>query len=130
MIVSGIYAIYCQEASLVYIGSSSNIKQRFSNHKCKLKVNSHKCRNLQRVVNMYGMASLRFVILEECCKNGMLRKEQYWIVAGKQLSELLVANKNASYSKRIGKRDSKVIKDRVYQIEKLVQEHAASLNAN
>ena len=51
----GIYKICCTGNNKFYIGSTTkSFKQRFSQHKSKLKNNKHSCQHLQAAYNLYG----------------------------------------------------------------------------
>lgn len=61
----GIYKIYCKENNKFYIGSTGkSFKQRFSQHKSKLKNNKHSCKHLQAAYNLYGEDSFEFSIVK------------------------------------------------------------------
>ena len=60
----GIYQILNLINNNVYIGSSSNIKQRFAQHKCDLKHNRHRNHHLQNAWNKYGEETFIFQIVE------------------------------------------------------------------
>jgi group I intron endonuclease len=73
----GIYKITCVDNNKVYIGSSSNIQQRWLAHKSKLKRGKHN-QNLLNSYNKYGMDSFIFEILEECNVLDLIKREIYW----------------------------------------------------
>ena len=50
----GIYAIWFEEPSLIYIGQSSCIEKRLVDHKGRLKANKHKNYKLQNAYNKYN----------------------------------------------------------------------------
>lgn len=58
----GIYFIQNKINNHIYIGSSLNIKQRFSNHKSTLRHNRHKNQHLQNAWNKYGEENFEFII--------------------------------------------------------------------
>lgn len=60
----GIYSIVHTASGRAYIGSSKNIKSRWSYHKTYLKRNKHPNCALQNYVNKYGLDSFEFTILE------------------------------------------------------------------
>jgi group I intron endonuclease len=60
----GIYIIQNLVNGKVYIGSSSNIRRRFSQHKSTLRHNTHKNRHLQNAWNKYGEENFEFIVIE------------------------------------------------------------------
>ena len=76
----GIYRIICLNNEKYYIGSSINIENRFSRHKCDLKHNRHGNILLQRSYNKYGKDSFRFEIIKIVKdKNNLLNIEQEYL---------------------------------------------------
>jgi len=73
---SGIYKITNIITNKFYIGSSSNIMKRKYNHFSSLKHNRHCNKYLQSSYNKYGKDNF---ILEECDKNNLINREQYYI---------------------------------------------------
>lgn len=62
--ISGIYIIKNIINNKVYIGSSSNLKQRLRQHRSFLKLNQHCNKHLQASYNKYGIENFIFNILE------------------------------------------------------------------
>jgi group I intron endonuclease len=62
--ICGIYAIKRDERA--YIGHSSNITKRWSNHKSDLRRGVHDNPHLQNAWDKYGEEEFEFVVLEEC----------------------------------------------------------------
>lgn len=60
----GIYFITNTETDDIYIGSSKNIKNRFANHKSRLRNNKHQNQHLQCAVNKYGIDNFTFQCVE------------------------------------------------------------------
>lgn len=75
----GIYSIKSKINNKIYVGSSINIEARLKNHKYNLKLNQHKNCYLQSTYNKYGIENLEFNILEECTKENILEKENFYI---------------------------------------------------
>lgn len=75
----GIYKILNIVNNKVYIGSSNNINRRFKDHKNFLINNKHNNKHLQSAWIKYGPDNFLFDILEECDKDSLSNKEQYWI---------------------------------------------------
>lgn len=74
-----IYKIINLINNKVYIGSSINLEIRLKNHKAKLRNNHHSNQYLQRSWDKYGENNFKFEIIEECKKEEIINKEQYWI---------------------------------------------------
>lgn len=79
-IVSGIYEIRNTTNGHRYIGSSVNIKQRWTDHKKRLKRGDHHCSHLQNAWNKYGRRVFVFTLIETVVDTGMLiEREQYYL---------------------------------------------------
>lgn len=79
MKVSGVYIIKNTHNGKCYIGSSVNIKKRWSEHKWLLNKNSHHSPHLQNAWNFYGGESFIIEVLEECPVYDLLKREQHYI---------------------------------------------------
>lgn len=64
-IISGIYKIVNLKNGKFYLGSSKNIKRRWSIHKSSLKHNKHHCTYLQRSWNKHGGQNFTFEVIKE-----------------------------------------------------------------
>ena len=78
----GVYKITNQKGQ-IYIGSSSNIKQRFHNHKA-MKRNQRK---LHESFKKYGVENHKFEVIEECEVDDLLRLERYYGIMYNSTSE-------------------------------------------
>lgn len=78
-IKTGIYKIINNINGKVYVGSAINISDRFLDHKQMLKRNKHHSTKLQNSVNKHGVENFTFEIIEECSKELLIEREQYWI---------------------------------------------------
>jgi len=76
---SGIYRIQCTPTGKFYIGSSSNLPQRWREHLSKLRRGLHSNRHLQNAWNKYGEDQFTFQIIEFVMPFYILEREQYWI---------------------------------------------------
>lgn len=77
---SGIYKIQSTiEPEKFYIGSSVNLQNRERQHYSMLKLNKHDATYLQNYYNKHGKESLIFHIIEECCQEKLIQREQYYI---------------------------------------------------
>lgn len=77
---SGIYRIQSKvKPEKIYIGSAVNFLNRWRLHKHKLSKNIHDSKKLQNHVNKYGIDDLSFEIVEQCNKEDLIRREQYYI---------------------------------------------------
>ena len=75
----GIYQIKNIITGDFYIGSSNNINRRLYLHKYSLKKQNHHSIVLQRAFNKYGEENFEFIVLEECEKEYLINKEQYYL---------------------------------------------------
>lgn len=76
--ISGIYRIRNLLDNKVYIGLSSNVKQRFAQHKVNSKsINSDKY--LYNAIQKYGLNNFEFSIIEYCEVSELPEKEIFWI---------------------------------------------------
>ena len=76
---SGIYKITNTVNGKFYIGSSTNLGNRFSVHKTTLKNNYHDNQYLQNSYNKYGGENFTIEVVEFCEKNEVVEREQFWI---------------------------------------------------
>lgn len=77
--IIGVYKITNIVNNKVYIGSSINMKKRSNEHFCMLKNGNHHSSKLQKAYNKYGKQSFIFELIEECDKNIITEREQYWL---------------------------------------------------
>lgn len=75
----GIYKIKCKINNKIYIGSTINLVRRKCNHFTKLDNKIHHNIHLQRSYEKHGKNNFEFIILEECSKDMLILKEQYYI---------------------------------------------------
>lgn len=75
----GIYKIINQLNNDCYVGSSLNLRDRKARHFRDLSNNKHHSIILQRSVEKYGIENFQFEIIEECEKDILLEREQYYI---------------------------------------------------
>jgi hypothetical protein len=78
----GIYKITQKDTDHAYIGLSVNIEHRFSDHKNKpfsSKKQDDQDKVLYKAIRKYGVDKFNFEILEECPKEKLKEREQYWI---------------------------------------------------
>lgn len=76
----GIYKIQSYKyPKKYYIGSSSNIKKRINEHKLKLLKGEHDNPKLQNHFNKYSWQDLECSIVEECEREKLIEREQYYI---------------------------------------------------
>lgn len=72
----GIYKIVNKIDGKFYIGSSNNIKSRWTRHKKLLKKNNHDNQYLQNAWNKCGETNFDFIIINECPESELLVTEQ------------------------------------------------------
>ena len=74
----GIYKIANTFNGKVYIGQSVDIRERFYEHKRKLRLQQHFNKYLQNAYNKYG-EYFEYEVIEECNLGELDRREMYWI---------------------------------------------------
>lgn len=75
---SGIYTIENLVNGKLYVGYSTEIKDRWRAHKTELQRNVHKNTYLQHAWNLYGKEMFKFEILVECEERFLKSEEHYW----------------------------------------------------
>lgn len=77
---SGIYKITCQETKEIYIGKSTDIKNRWQQH-CKTAFNCGTIASslLHRKMQQYGIENFTFELLETVPKNKLSEREKFYI---------------------------------------------------
>jgi group I intron endonuclease len=75
--MKGVYSIECSVDNKIYIGSSVNIDQRWSNHKKDLKKGTHHSYLLQIAWDKFGGDNFIFSVLEET--EDMYTREQFYM---------------------------------------------------
>jgi len=94
-----IYKISNMIDDRIYIGSTINIKGRWTEHKRKLSMNKHENIHLQRFVNKYGINSIYFDIIEEVDNNVLLSKEQHYIDVTKNKFNIAICSSAPMFGK-------------------------------
>jgi group I intron endonuclease len=64
--ICGVYKITNMINGKIYIGSSNNIYNRWSQHKASLNAKTHNNIHLQNAWNLYGSQNFKFEIIENC----------------------------------------------------------------
>ncbi len=77
----GIYQLRNIVNNKLYIGSSKHLSIRKKEHFSALSNNQHRNSHLQNAWNKYGGESFVFQVLEECEKDQLLKREQYYLDA-------------------------------------------------
>lgn len=77
--VSGIYKITNLITGKFYVGSSQNINRRWGKHLQKLNTNTHPNIHLQRSFNVHGEYNFELSVLEYCCLDDLIPREQHYI---------------------------------------------------
>lgn len=75
---SGVYVITNVNNKKVYVGESTNLESRIIEHLRKLLSKRHVNEHLQNSVNLHGIDSFQFNILEFCDSINTKKKEHYW----------------------------------------------------
>lgn len=77
--MTGIYAICNTTSNKYYIGQAKDIHQRWIQHRSRLKCGTHENCHLQASYDKYGEDSFEYSVLEECSKDLLNDREQYYI---------------------------------------------------
>lgn len=85
--MTGIYCIENTANGKKYIGQASDIEKRWTQHKQKLRNNSHYNPHLQNAWNTYGESSFAFYVVELCELGSLDAREQYYISEYKAYTE-------------------------------------------
>lgn len=78
-IISGIYLIVNIVNGKKYVGSAVNLNKRWNGHAELLRKNQHHNPHLQSAYNKYGKDSFVFTVLEQCGKEFLISREQFFI---------------------------------------------------
>jgi group I intron endonuclease len=78
---SGIYQIDNLITGYSYIGSSTNIRQRFYEHRSMLRRGVHFCKHLQRSWNKHGMNNFHMVVVSLCDAKNLIEQEKRIILS-------------------------------------------------
>lgn len=76
---SGIYCIRCTVNGKLYIGSTSNFKQRWKTHRVQLRGGRHHNVHLQRAWKICGESQFRFIVLMHCERHELFKWERAFI---------------------------------------------------
>ena len=75
--ICGVYQIRNKINNKSYIGSSVNISGRFSNHMNR-DARKYYWRDFYKDIMYYGQCNFEFIVLEECDKEKLIEREQYY----------------------------------------------------
>ena len=62
----GVYGIRCLETDKLYVGKTTNLRKRWSQHRTHLRSGGHANPHLQNAWNLYGSEAFEFEVLHEC----------------------------------------------------------------
>lgn len=80
MKTQGVYRIRNTLSGRAYVGSSSDIEQRWRRHRKDLRAGGHHhAPYLQRAWAKHGSAAFAFEVVEECAAAVLIKREQAWI---------------------------------------------------
>ena len=75
----GIYTITNKINNFSYIGQSTQIEERFKEHKSQYNWNKETNKQLYQAIQEFGLENFTFEVLEECKINQLNEREQYYI---------------------------------------------------
>lgn len=117
--ICGIYKITNTVNNKIYIGSAISTKERWNQHKRKLKLNKHTNKHLQNAWNKYGDDKFTFKVIEYVeDKEKLIEREQYWIDNLKVCDRTYGYNININASNRLGMKHSEESKQKFREIAK------------
>ena len=76
---TGIYVIENTESRKVYVGSSCDVRRRWSDHVRELRQGIHGNDYLQKACVLHGEPTFRFWVAETCPREALLEREQWWL---------------------------------------------------
>jgi len=112
--IGGIYGIQNLITDRVYVGSSVNMSNRLKHHTALLKQGNHPNKHLQRSWNKHGEKSFKFFFIEECDKELLYEREQFWFDYYKEnwlvynVREVVESNKGFKHSDETKKKISEI----------------------
>lgn len=92
----GIYAVGCKVAKIVYIGESTDIRRRLSQHKRGLISRSHSNKGFQNAVFDIGIDSLVYEILQNCPRHLLKEIERHYIQLFKSYGYIVFGDNDTS----------------------------------
>jgi len=78
-VTSGVYIIQNLTNRRIYVGSSFHAEVRWTEHQWHLRNGSHDNGHLQAAWFKYGPDVFQFLIIEECAREVLTEREQWWI---------------------------------------------------
>lgn len=112
MVKTGIYKIKNLVTNKIYVGSSTNIKKRWRDHKWHLKEGIHHNSHLQSSYNKYGLNNFIFSIEIECDVNELLNEEKKTVLKYKSNDRNFGYNKNDPKTIFIGKKSKEILNEK------------------
>lgn len=76
---SGIYLIKNLINNKIYVGSSVDLNRRIKTHFNSLIKGNHQNNHLQNSFNKYGIENFRIEVIENCSKNRLREREQFYL---------------------------------------------------
>ena len=111
--ICGIYKIVNSINGKLYIGSALNIMTRFATHKHLLFEGKHFNLHLHNAWDKYGSDNFLFEILEECDKECLKDKEEYYIQTLKSNDRELGYNIRINCSTNLGLKSSNETREKL-----------------
>ncbi len=102
--VIGIYGIEDIATGNLYVGQSTDIAKRWSNHASFMKSGIHRYKELQEAYSE-DCKRVKYTILEECTKDQLQEREDFWLKHVDRIDGWILINKQKSGGK------NKVVKD-------------------
>jgi len=109
---SGIYKIVCSDTGKAYYGSTTNWRIRRTNHRSKLRCNTHENAHLQNAFNKYGAASFAFIWVEDVPVEQLLDVEQIYLDGNKGGFNIAQDAKRSALGRKRSPEECQQISDR------------------
>jgi len=74
-----VYLIWCFKSNKGYVGSAVNLGRRMRKHRSALRGRYHDNKHLQSAFNAYGEYQFAIYMVEDCSKDEVLKREQFWM---------------------------------------------------
>lgn len=115
--VPGIYQIRCLVTNEVYVGGTTNLQQRWYQHRWNLRKGAHTSHRLQQAWTRYGEQSFLFEVVELLTiRDDIGAREEFWVQSTKANAEGFGFNARPTASTNAGIKHSEA--DRKHQSER------------
>lgn len=114
----GIYKITCVPNGKIYIGSSVDVHHRWEQHRTHFKTGKHNNKYMLRAFEKYGKESFMWEIIEECSRNVLWEREQYYLDALQPFDEKGYNSARTVKAPMLGRKHTLEDRQRMSEIQK------------